>query len=213
MSPPAEERPTPGPTGLGLSLAQVVGSALAAVSGAFLASWLGVTGTLTGVAVGSVVGTVGSASYTHSLRRSHQVVWGDRPVREGRPPSLPWPRLAAAAAVVAALGLGTLTLVETLAGEPVSSLTTGSRAEGTTLGEALGAHHQDGGPGTDTGPTQPPGTTSTPSPSPTDPVATDGTVEPTPSGDPSPTADPPPSESPTPAPGTGAATPSAPVSP
>ena len=39
-----------------------------------LASWMGVTGTLVGVAVGSVVGTVGSASYTYSLRRGHALV-------------------------------------------------------------------------------------------------------------------------------------------
>ena len=55
---------------LGLSPAQVTGSALAAMSGAFLASWFGTTGTLVGAAVGSVVATVGAAIYTHSLRRT-----------------------------------------------------------------------------------------------------------------------------------------------
>jgi len=59
---------------LGLSPAQVTGSALAAMSGAFLASWLGTTGTLVGAAVGSVVATVGAAIYTHSLRRTSLVV-------------------------------------------------------------------------------------------------------------------------------------------
>ena len=59
---------------LGLSTAQVTGSALAAMSGAFFASWLGTTGTLVGAAVGSVVATVGAAIYTHSLRRTGNVV-------------------------------------------------------------------------------------------------------------------------------------------
>lgn len=59
---------------LGLSTAQVMGSALAAMSGAFLASWLGTTGTLVGAAVASVIATVGAAIYTHSIRRTSQVV-------------------------------------------------------------------------------------------------------------------------------------------
>jgi len=59
---------------LGLTPAQVVGSALAAMSGAFLASWLGTTGTLVGAAVGSVVATIGAAIYTHSLRRTAEAV-------------------------------------------------------------------------------------------------------------------------------------------
>ena len=55
---------------LGLSAAQVAGSALAAVSGAILASTAGVTGTVIGAAVASVVATVGAAIYTWSLRRT-----------------------------------------------------------------------------------------------------------------------------------------------
>ncbi len=55
---------------LGLSTAQVAGSALAAVSGAILASTAGVTGTVIGAAIASVVATVGAAIYTWSLRRT-----------------------------------------------------------------------------------------------------------------------------------------------
>ena len=55
---------------LGLSAAQVAGSALAAVSGAVLASTAGVTGTVIGAAIASVVATVGAAIYTWSLRRT-----------------------------------------------------------------------------------------------------------------------------------------------
>jgi hypothetical protein len=55
---------------LGLSPAQVAGSALAAMSGAFFVSWAGTAGTLIGAAAGSVIATVGAATYTWSLRRT-----------------------------------------------------------------------------------------------------------------------------------------------
>ncbi len=59
---------------LGLSPAQVAGSALAAVTGALLASFAGTTGTIIGTAVGSIVATVGAAIYTWSLRRTSAAV-------------------------------------------------------------------------------------------------------------------------------------------
>ncbi len=59
---------------LGLSPAQIAGSALSAVSAAFVASWAGTTGTLIGAAVGSVIATIGAALYTSSLRRSSEAV-------------------------------------------------------------------------------------------------------------------------------------------
>jgi hypothetical protein len=68
-----EENPAP-PRRLELSSTQVVGSALAAVSAAFFASWLGTAGTLIGAALGSVVATVGSATYTWWLRRTGAAV-------------------------------------------------------------------------------------------------------------------------------------------
>jgi hypothetical protein len=55
---------------LEISLTQVIGSALAAVSAAFAASWLGVAGTLLGAAAVSVIATVGTSVYSHSLRRT-----------------------------------------------------------------------------------------------------------------------------------------------
>ena len=62
------------PRSLGLSPAQIAGSALSAVSAAFVASWAGTTGTLIGAAVGSVVATIGAAFYTSSLKRSSEAV-------------------------------------------------------------------------------------------------------------------------------------------
>lgn len=69
-----EENPSAPPRKLELSTTQVAGSALAAVSAAFFASWLGTAGTLIGAAVGSVVATVGSATYTWWLRRTSEAV-------------------------------------------------------------------------------------------------------------------------------------------
>ena len=62
------------PNKLELSPTQVVGSALAAVSGAFFASWAGTAGTLIGVAAGSMIATVGAATYTWWLRRTQEAV-------------------------------------------------------------------------------------------------------------------------------------------
>jgi hypothetical protein len=59
---------------LGLSTAQVAGSALAATSSALVASWAGTTGTIIGAAVGSVVATIGAATYTWWLRRTSEAV-------------------------------------------------------------------------------------------------------------------------------------------
>lgn len=55
---------------LGLSMTQVIGGSLAAVTAAFLGSRLGVAGTLIGTAIASVVSAVGAAVYTESLRRA-----------------------------------------------------------------------------------------------------------------------------------------------
>ncbi|MFN0283545.1 MAG: hypothetical protein ACKVZ6_16440 [Kineosporiaceae bacterium] len=53
---------------LGLSMTQLSGSALAAVTSAVAASFLGVGGTLIGAAFGSVVSTVAGAAYASSLQ-------------------------------------------------------------------------------------------------------------------------------------------------
>jgi len=52
---------------LDVSVVQVLGSALAAVTAAVVASFVGVAGTVAGAAVMSVVATIGTAMYTHSL--------------------------------------------------------------------------------------------------------------------------------------------------
>ncbi|WP_036194125.1 hypothetical protein [Nocardioides aequoreus] len=61
------------PRKLELSPVQVAASALAATSAAFVASWAGTAGTLIGAALGSVIATVGAATYTYSLKRTSEL--------------------------------------------------------------------------------------------------------------------------------------------
>lgn len=199
---PDEEVPRPT---LGITPAQVAGSALASVSGAVLASWLGVAGTLIGAAMLSIVATVGSAAYTYSLRASSQVITirrrpGGRPVQvEEREPwwrALPWPRVALASIAVLGVSLLALTAFEGLTGKPVSSLTTGKDGGGTTISRAVGASGTDSSP--DDQPDEPadiPTDDTTPSPT-TDP-STDPSPTPEPSEEPSPAETPAPTEPPT----------------
>lgn len=196
---------------LGVSLTQVVGSALAAAAAAFGASFLGVAGTIIGAAVASVIATVASAMYTSSLMRTRAVVastvtqWTrtsqTAPVVDpNAPPATepsrrtrtPWARVAVAAAATLVVALGGLTAVEAVVGKPLATLLGGSQAHGTSLGAVSGA----GGSGTKTRSTP----TRTPSPTPTS----------TPSATPSATPDPTPSATPSGTPtGTPGATPSA----
>jgi len=168
---------------LGLSTAQVVGSVLAAVTGAVLASTMGVTGTVIGAAVASLVATIGSAIYTWSLRRTTVAVRktaaqvrqaalesgplprtvAQGPLRtikeraaastaeqgpdrqeqdqdpdqdpDGQQPeepdpdedswrrSIPWGKVLLASLTVTVLALAGITVVEAIAGKPISSVT------------------------------------------------------------------------------------------
>ncbi|MCB0908981.1 MAG: hypothetical protein KDB63_17895 [Nocardioidaceae bacterium] len=201
----------PRPT-LGITPTQVAGSALASVSGAFLASWLGVAGTLIGAALLSIVATVGSATYTYSLRRGRQVVrWGrgERTVRELPRVSwrrgLPWPRVALASVAVLAIALVSLTAFEGVTGKSVSALATGSDKGGTTIAQAVGhiaggSSSRDGEPGTPA-----PSPSQTPTPTPTSDPSPAPTEQPTPTQPPAPTETPAPSDQPSPSDGTSVA--------
>ncbi len=136
---------------LGLSPAQVAGSALAAMSAALVASWAGTTGTVIGAAVGSVVATTGAATYTWSLRRTGHAVRRT----SAQPPqtplaaqvpeaptarrSLPWAKVLLAGAAVTAATLGGITTFEALTGQPVSSLNGRGDAGGTSVGSLIGS--------------------------------------------------------------------------
>ncbi len=154
------------PPRLAITPAQVAGSALAAVSGAVFASWAGTTGTIIGAALGSVIATVGSATYTWSLRRTNAVVRerarraalrtnalprtvSEGPMRDPAEPvteveepeqtRFPWGRVAVAAAVVLALALAGITVFEAFTGKPVSTLVGKDSGKGTTLGHVVGS--------------------------------------------------------------------------
>lgn len=70
----AEPESDSGGRGLDLSVTQVVGGALAAMTAAFLGSRLSVAGTVIGAAVASVIAAVAGSLYTASLRRTRDTV-------------------------------------------------------------------------------------------------------------------------------------------
>lgn len=59
---------------LDLSLTQLIGGSLAAMTAAALGSRLGVVGTIAGAAVGSVVTALAASLYTNSMSRAHRAI-------------------------------------------------------------------------------------------------------------------------------------------
>lgn len=217
---------------LDLSMVQVMGGAAAAATAAFAGSYLGTVGTIIGAALASTVSAVAAAFYTASLRRTKELVRaterirfrpGDRlpPVAAELDPAaeavdaaaapasrrITWPRVAAAAAAVFVIALGSITALELATGQSLDggSRTTltpgfapasgggGSDESGTDTSQDSG---QDSGQPVDeatqepteapTGepaeePTQEPteGTTPTPTPTPTAPAPTPSVPVPT----------------------------------
>jgi hypothetical protein len=136
---------------LGLSGTQTIGSALAAVTSAFVGSFLGVAGTLIGAALGSVVATVGAALYARTLSSAATMARTKMPLRqrnrllaeEGDPvaaDTVPatdavrteparkaftprtWIKLGAVSAAAFVLAMVGLTVVEVGTNQPISSL-------------------------------------------------------------------------------------------
>lgn len=226
---------------LGLSPAQVVGSALAATSAALVASMAGTAGTIIGAGVGSLIATVGAAVYTWWIRRTGEIARrtaaqmrlaalatqplprtvAQGPMRfrkdrgsatdqgaaeAGTPPegqhvdtadpdrpedqdetrfTLPWRKILLATAVVGVITLATITVIEGIAGRPVSSLTGGSDSTGTSVGHVV--RSDDNAEKAPTEEDQAPPATEEPTPG--QDVTTDA-PEPTPSVDPEPTEEP-----------------------
>lgn len=73
---------------LGLSGTQTIGSALAAVTSAFVGSFLGVAGTLIGAALGSLIATVGAALYARTLSSAAILASTKIPQRRRRGPAV-----------------------------------------------------------------------------------------------------------------------------
>ncbi len=140
--------------GVRLSVVQIAGGALAALTAAIAASTLGVAGTVIGAAVMSVATTVGTDIYTHYLRRTSAKVKQhstsgrrQRPTRfeaaeqtAGAPATVPhaprgrlgWLSLGAAAALVFSISFGGVLIYQVLAGHTVADQvngTTGKKAQ------------------------------------------------------------------------------------
>ena len=135
---------------LQLSATQLAASALAAVTATVAASYLGVSGTVIGAAVASVVTVIGNAVYSHSLRRTGARVRTAVPatarwaalapgVPDPEPARAPIQRatslrvLAAACAAVFVVVLILVTAVEVVAGAPLSDVLRGRYGAGTTV--------------------------------------------------------------------------------
>jgi hypothetical protein len=161
--PTTDQTPTPPPaqshrSGLRISATQLIASALAAVTATVAASYLGVSGTVIGAAVASVVSVVGNAVYGHSLRQTGNRVrtvvpggvrWSPpaagtglqpapaavppagRPRERERATSLRVLAIACAGVFVAVILL--VTGIELVAGEPLSELVRGQSGHGTSV--------------------------------------------------------------------------------
>jgi hypothetical protein len=70
---------------LELSATQLIATALAAITATVAASYLGVSGTVIGAAVASVVSAIGNAVYSHSLRRTRDRMRGTVGAGRGLP--------------------------------------------------------------------------------------------------------------------------------
>jgi hypothetical protein len=200
-----------------LSLTQVVGGALAAMTAAALGSRFSAAGTVVGAALASVIVAVAGALYTASLRRTHQTV---RVVLSGRPtpaagmesPSTPARPVPGDSAAVAPRSLPNPTGSADTPARPsrrralvvrsvVGAAATFALAAGAlTMYEALTGHALSGGSGTTFSQVQQDGPEDRPTdeqaPAPSESADPSPTAEPsaepsvTPEAEPSPTAEP-----------------------
>ena len=133
-----------------LRVTNLLGGALAAITGAVVASFFGVFGTLAGAGVMSIFMAVATAGYAHSLAAGHR--WLRRTLLRraggdtdaGTPGVQPirWQRVAVAAAVVFTVAMGAVTTVEAAARRPLASLlgsqppSGGSTSVGVVVGQS-----------------------------------------------------------------------------
>ncbi len=181
-----------------VSWLQLTASVLAAVTAAWIASRLGVAGTLIGAALGSFVVTISSAFYGRTLDQTRTLLIQtesgtviERQVEQGavrealdeaadvdsaargarfvdEKPRLHWKTILVTAVVVLSLALAAISTYELISGRTLD----GDR--GTTIGDSLGGDREKPSP-------KPPPTTTAPSTTvPTTPTPTASTTTPTP---------------------------------
>jgi hypothetical protein len=142
-----------------LSVTQILASVLAAVTATFAASYFGVSGTIIGAALASVVTVVGNAVYSHSIQRTGERVRNAVPIPVWPPlnaraatarhvppappetaalpgsrgPVLGWRHAAVAAAGLFLVIAGIVTGIELAAGRPLANLVHDRSGSGTSL--------------------------------------------------------------------------------
>jgi hypothetical protein len=178
---------TPDRVWSGIDIPRTIAGALAAVCAAVIGSFLGVAGTLIGAAVASIIGSVGTEIYQHSLHKGAKRLqtlaapaFVKAPAAIGTPvvaaaseedsPShtvpersqrqIRWGRVAMIAGALFVLAMGTLTVTELILGKSVASAVGNGTGARTTFGGLLN-------PGSSAG------TKPTPGPSPTSTPATE----------------------------------------
>ena len=168
-----------------LRVPKLLAGALAAVSGAVVASFFGVEGTLIGAALGSLLVAPAETLYTHSLASAHTVARRSLLRRAGeqaganeegaskaRPQPIRWRRVAVAAVLAFGIAVGAITGVEAIARQPLASLFGSGSRQGasTSVGMVVAGADRSIPPATRT-----PGTSTTsasgPAPTTTAPVA------------------------------------------
>ncbi len=118
-----------------LRVPKLLAGALAAVSGAVVASFFGVEGTLIGAALGSLLVAPAETLYTHSLASAHtlarrslrrrageQAGANEEGASKARPQAIRWRRVAVAALLAFGIAVGAITGVEAVARQPLASL-------------------------------------------------------------------------------------------
>ena len=180
-----------------ISWFQVIASALAAVVAAWIASKLGVAGTLIGAALGSFVVTLSTAFFTDTLRHGRTLLIQtdrgtviERQVEQGEvsdafseaedvdghvvgaqfvedEPRLHWKTIIVTSLIVLVVAMGGITAYEAIAKHPL-----GDSGGGTTIGDTFGKGSKD------TPATTPP-TTATTTPTETTATPTETTTTPT----------------------------------
>ena len=174
-----------------LRVPKLLAGALAAVSGAVVASFFGIEGTLIGAALVSLLVAPAEALYTHSLASAHRVARrtlvrrvGQQPgtsqegTSQAHPQPIRWQRVAVAAVAAFGLAVGAITGVEAVANQPLASLV-GSRPrpEGSTsVGAVVGGADRSAPPATRAPATSP--SLSVPAPTTTAPVGVPTTTAP-----------------------------------
>jgi hypothetical protein len=182
-----------------LRVPKLLAGALAAVSGAVVASFFGIEGTLIGAALVSLLVAPAEAVYTHSLASAHRVARRSLVRRVGEqagaseegtsqegtsqadPQPIQWQRVAVAAVVAFGIAVGAITGVEAVAKQPLASLVGSRPRQGASTSVGMVVAGADGSappatrvPATSTTSTSPSG----PAPTTTAPVGVPSTTAP-----------------------------------